>query len=196
VRPAFSGEIGVSPRAETAIDRLASLAAPLASRLPAFPGSALLAASLNLAFGNDQPGELEPLFEKTVALRVSDLGVRFDFAVTPQGFVASHRVSAPAVTISASLSDFLQLARRRVDPDTLFFARRLVIEGDTELGLLLKNRLDALDLSTLAGALPRPGEVMVALASALHRSPGADRSRSSNEAAGPNVPRDSIDSSA
>jgi len=175
MRPALSGEIGVTPRAETAIDRLASLAAPLASRLPAFPGSALLAASLNLAFSNEQPEELEPLFGKVVALRVGDLGVRFDFAVTRRGFVACRRAGAPAVTISAGLGDFLQLARRRVDPDTLFFARRLVIEGDTELGLLLKNRLDALDLSALAGALPRPGEVMAALASALRRFPGADR---------------------
>ena len=163
----------MSPRAETAIDRLASLVAPLASRLPAFPGSALLATSLNLAFGNEQPRELEPLFGKAVALRVSDLGVRFDFAVTRRGFVACRRAGTPAVTISAGLSDFLQLARRRVDPDTLFFARRLVIEGDTELGLLLKNRLDALDVSSLARALPRPLEVMAALASALRRSSGA-----------------------
>jgi hypothetical protein len=35
------------------------------------------------------------------------------------------------------------LALRREDPDTLFFTRRLVLEGDTELGLALKNALDA-----------------------------------------------------
>ena len=171
MRPALSGATGVSTRAQTAIDRLASLAAPLASRLPAFPGSALLAASLNLAFGNEPPEALEPLFGSTVALRVTDLGVRFEFAVTRRGFVACRRAGAPAVTISAGLSDFLQLARRRVDPDTLFFGRRLVIEGDTELGLLLKNRLDALDLSALASAPPRPGQVMAALAGALRRFP-------------------------
>lgn len=156
-------------RPALSIDRLASLAAPLASRLPMFPGSALLATGLNLAFGSEPPQELEPLFGRTVVLRIRDLGVRFGFAVTRRGFVACRWADAPAVTISASLSDFLQLARRRVDPDTLFFARRLVIEGDTELGLLLKNRLDALDLSALASALPRPERVMAALASALLR---------------------------
>jgi len=31
------------------------------------------------------------------------------------------------------------------DPDTLFFSRRLTIDGDTELGLLVKNALDAID---------------------------------------------------
>jgi predicted lipid carrier protein YhbT len=31
------------------------------------------------------------------------------------------------------------IAARKQDPDTLFFQRRLVIEGDTELGLYVKN---------------------------------------------------------
>jgi hypothetical protein len=37
------------------------------------------------------------------------------------------------------------LATRREDPDTLFFNRRLCIEGDTETGLHVKNLLDALE---------------------------------------------------
>lgn len=48
-------------------------------------------------------------------------------------------------TIRGSLSAFKTLAERRQDPDQLFFQRRLVIEGDTELGLALKNLLDSLD---------------------------------------------------
>jgi predicted lipid carrier protein YhbT len=50
------------------------------------------------------------------------------------------------LTIRATAYDFLMLATRREDPDTLFFSRRLAIEGDTELGLFTKNALDALDL--------------------------------------------------
>jgi predicted lipid carrier protein YhbT len=38
---------------------------------------------------------------------------------------------------------------RQEDPDTLFFQRRLTIEGDTELGLEVKNILDALDHENL-----------------------------------------------
>ena len=45
------------------------------------------------------------------------------------------------------------LALRREDPDTLFFTRRLVMTGDTELGLVVKNALDAIDWPRLA--LPR-----------------------------------------
>lgn len=48
-------------------------------------------------------------------------------------------------TIRGSLSAFKTLAERRQDPDQLFFQRRLVIEGDTELGLGLKNLLDSLE---------------------------------------------------
>jgi predicted lipid carrier protein YhbT len=48
-------------------------------------------------------------------------------------------------TIRGSLGAFRTLAERRQDPDQLFFQRRLVIEGDTELGLGLKNLLDSLD---------------------------------------------------
>ena len=43
----------------------------------------------------------------------------------------------------------LALALRREDPDTLFFKRRLVMTGDTDLGLVVKNALDAIDWSRL-----------------------------------------------
>ncbi|MGL4734573.1 MAG: ubiquinone anaerobic biosynthesis accessory factor UbiT, partial [Enterovibrio sp.] len=43
----------------------------------------------------------------------------------------------------------LLLAARKEDPDTLFFQRRLLIEGDTALGLQVKNALDSVDLSAL-----------------------------------------------
>lgn len=53
------------------------------------------------------------------------------------------------VTLSATAHDFLLLAQRQQDPDTLFFSRRLSMEGDTELGLVVKNALDAIELPVL-----------------------------------------------
>lgn len=53
------------------------------------------------------------------------------------------------LTLSATAHDFLLLAQRRQDPDTLFFSRRLSMEGDTELGLVVKNALDAIELPVL-----------------------------------------------
>ena len=48
-------------------------------------------------------------------------------------------------TLRGSMAAFRTLAERRQDPDQLFFQRRLVIEGDTELGLSLKNLLDSIE---------------------------------------------------
>lgn len=140
---------------------------PLAGRLPVFPGSLLLATGANLAFGAAPPQALAPLFGKVVRIHVTDAGLRFDLGVTPRGFVACRDAAAPAVVISAAARDFLRLARRETDPDTLFFDRRLSIEGDTELGLLLKNTLDALDLKRLPGALPGLPGVFAALRAGL-----------------------------
>ena len=46
--------------------------------------------------------------------------------------------------ISATADGYLRLAQGRDDPDRLFFDRVLVMEGDTEVGLVLKNTLDAI----------------------------------------------------
>ncbi|MEZ5482089.1 MAG: SCP2 sterol-binding domain-containing protein [Porticoccaceae bacterium] len=50
---------------------------------------------------------------------------------------------------SANLNDLVLIAARKADPDTLFFQRRLRIEGDTELGLEIKNLIDGIDLNAL-----------------------------------------------
>ncbi|SKO56947.1 Putative lipid carrier protein [Mycobacteroides abscessus subsp. massiliense] len=39
----------------------------------------------------------------------------------------------------------IKMMMREEDPDTLFFNRKLQIEGDTELGLITKNLLDSVD---------------------------------------------------
>jgi predicted lipid carrier protein YhbT len=96
---------------------------------------------------------LEPLRGKAVCLEASDLGTRVRVAYDGSRF-RSYGGSAPAdLTIRSSASGFLALALRREDPDTLFFTRRLVMTGDTELGLVVKNLLDAIDWPRLP--LPR-----------------------------------------
>ncbi|PJC12345.1 MAG: sterol-binding protein, partial [Comamonadaceae bacterium CG_4_9_14_0_8_um_filter_60_18] len=52
------------------------------------------------------------------------------------------------------------LARRQEDPDTLFFNRRLAMEGDTELGLLVKNTIDAIELPVFNLAQLHPRHVL------------------------------------
>lgn len=49
------------------------------------------------------------------------------------------------VRIKGEVAEFWLLATRAEDPDTLFFHRRLAIEGETETGLHLKNLLDSME---------------------------------------------------
>ena len=117
------------------------------SILPGYPKTLLFVHAVNLALGNTLHSEvMQPLRNKLISIRVTDAGVAFYFFLGPKGLVACRRNRNPDLTISASAHDFLMLALRKEDPDTLFFSRRLCMEGDTELGLLLKNTLDAMEL--------------------------------------------------
>lgn len=127
--------------------------AGLVGRLPQWPPSTVLCAGLNLLFLPTLDMETKQrLMGRVVAIQVSDAGLDCRTSLTSIGFLPALR-SAPEVTIRACAWDYYQLARRIEDPDTLFFSRRLVIEGDTELGLLLKNALDAIDWASLPGPL-------------------------------------------
>ena len=55
----------------------------------------------------------------------------------------------PDLAFAANLSAYLQLLARQEDPDTLFFNRELEITGNTELGLIVKNMLDAIEWPNL-----------------------------------------------
>ena len=120
------------------------------SRLPAYPGSVLLVTAINLALSRHLPQDVKDLLkDKRLSIRVRDARVAFDFTWNGQRFAPSAPQANPDLAISANAQDFVLLAQRRQDPDTLFFNRRLVMEGDTELGLVVKNALDAIDLPVL-----------------------------------------------
>ena len=119
----------------------------LLSLLPVYPGSLLFATGLNLALKSNLPADVQQsLSGKKLRIKVTDACLSFDFEWNGSRFVAGNSQGEPDLTIGASAHDFLLLARRQEDPDTLFFSRRLSMEGDTELGLLVKNTLDAIDL--------------------------------------------------
>ncbi|MCL4744280.1 MAG: SCP2 sterol-binding domain-containing protein [Burkholderiaceae bacterium] len=128
-----------------------SFPAPLArlfARLPQRPPTIALVAVLNLALGRLLPREsLEPVLGKTILIRVLDAGLELTFSLGPSGFRPAARGAPSDLRISASTRDFIALALRHEDPDALFFDRRLLLEGDTDLGLVVKNTLDAVDVA-------------------------------------------------
>ena len=120
------------------------------SHLPAYPGSFLLVTALNQVLAKQLPTDVRQyLLGKKLRIHVRDARLTFDFTCTGVRCVACKRQDQTDLTISASAQDFLRLAQRQEDPDTLFFNRRLSMEGDTELGLIVKNSIDALELPVL-----------------------------------------------
>jgi predicted lipid carrier protein YhbT len=84
--------------------------------------------------------------DKQFRVRVLDTGGEASFTYRNGAFRPLFTPDRePDLAFAANLSAFLQLLARQEDPDTLFFTRELEITGDTELGLLVKNMLDAVE---------------------------------------------------
>jgi O2-independent ubiquinone biosynthesis accessory factor UbiT len=90
-------------------------------------------------------GELDFLGQRCLAVEIEDTGWRWPIALRGGRLKVLDRNHPADVTIRGQSPAFLIMAGRFEDPDTLFFQRRLVIQGDTELGLGVKNFLDGLD---------------------------------------------------
>jgi len=85
------------------------------------------------------PAEIEG---KRFAIKIDDLGLRSCFTCRQGRFRPLWKREVD-LELSARLGDFIAMMRGTCDADTLFFQRRLRVEGDTELGLIVKNWLDA-----------------------------------------------------
>jgi predicted lipid carrier protein YhbT len=123
---------------------LPGLVIPYAAQKP------VLHIALNRAFKEPlEAGELEFLEGHRIRIRITDLNFDWLIESTPEGFLPVDNDWGEDVSISGEMFDFVLLATRQVDHDTLFFQRRIRIEGDTELGLGVKNTMDSMDWDDL-----------------------------------------------
>ena len=97
-------------------------------------------------------GELDFLESKWLKVEVSDLALIWFISLQNGNLVVKQQAVAD-VSICGNANDLILIAARKEDPDTLFFQRRLVIEGDTELGLYVKNLMDAFELENMPAPL-------------------------------------------
>ena len=129
-------------------------------KLPQWPHAIALITGLNAALKIKLLPEdsLELLEGRRFLIEVLDTGGRACFTFRDGLFrpLFPHPDETD-LTIRANVSAYLQLLARQEDPDTLFFNRELSIEGDTELGLVVKNMLDALEMPKLPKLLNIPG---------------------------------------
>ncbi len=151
--------MGVLPKEKltvlTRIHRALVQNAPKALRLPAqvCPFSLqkqLMSKVLTQVFNEAlADGDFEFLQGSWLKLSVDDLGLSWFISYQDDRLQIAQRIEQPDVTFTSSLNDLILMAARKEDPDSLFFQRRLRIEGNTELGLEVKNLIDSLDLAVL-----------------------------------------------
>ena len=116
----------------------------LIERLPIEPPSFVLAQVLNRVLLPRLDADARAaLAGRCVEVQVSDFGVRMRLHLGARGFALAPRGADIALRVRATANAFWRMAGGEEDADTLFFERALVMEGDTEFGLLVKNTLDA-----------------------------------------------------
>lgn len=97
--------------------------------------------------------ELDFLEGKWLKIEVVDLKLIWFVSYENRQLVIKENLESCDVTFSGNLNELILIAGKKEDPDTLFFQRRLLIQGDTELGLEVKNLLDNIDLDNLSPIL-------------------------------------------
>jgi predicted lipid carrier protein YhbT len=93
-------------------------------------------------------GELDFLEGRVIRIDVSDAGLSYAVSMRHGLFIEAGR-STVDLTITGTVYDYLLLITNREDPDTLFFQRHLTMDGDTGLGVHLKNMLAAIEMDKL-----------------------------------------------
>ncbi len=119
-------------------------------------GRAVVPLMINRALARQiEDGLTDFLRQRVLAVHITDLDVEWRFTLDAAGNRIVRTCNEPHATIQGDSIALLLLAARRTDPDTLFFNRRLMVEGDTELGLQAKNLLDTLEDDDLPPPLAR-----------------------------------------
>jgi predicted lipid carrier protein YhbT len=129
------------------------------SRLPQWPHSVNVTLILNAVhkLGFFPQDALTDIEGRSFRITVLDSGGVADFTYSDGAFrPLLHPNSKADLHFAAPLSAFMQIIARQEDPDTLFFNRILTIEGDTELGLRVKNMLDAVEWPAFLQQLTTP----------------------------------------
>lgn len=129
------------------------LALPL-SLVPPLVHSTVLIGLLNRLFAPElADGEMDFLEGKVSLIRVRDARISYYITLKNGKLKAAPAGCSDDVSIEGDIYDFMLLATRQEDPDTLFFNRRLRLGGDTELGLYMKNFLDSLEFEERLGPI-------------------------------------------
>lgn len=142
------------------IEVMPKLLRPSLRLLPFKAQKALLLPALSSVFREAlEDGDFEFLQGKWLKIAITDLELTWWLSFDNNQLIMASQEEMIAnnnsddVSFSATGDDLVLIAGRKQDPDTLFFQRRLKIEGDTELGLEVKNLIDAIDIDQLPSSV-------------------------------------------
>lgn len=114
----------------------------------------LLSGVLNRVFAEAlEDDEFEFLEGKWLQVEVQDLALTWFITCDENKLKVAEQAPTSDVSFKGNLNELIMITARKEDPDTLFFQRRLKIEGDTELGLEVKNMLDSFELDELPSSI-------------------------------------------
>lgn len=117
--------------------------------MPAFIHNKILVTTLNRMFKDEiKQGELDFLQGKIINISIEDAGIEYSFTLINNRLAAADKNDSADLILQGTVYNYLLLASRQEDTDTLFFSRRLHMQGDTELGLYVKNFLDGMDMDS------------------------------------------------
>ncbi len=144
---------------------------PALTLLPFKAQKLLLLNSLNSIFKEAiTDGDFEFLDSKWLKISITDLDLHWWLSFNDNQLVmaSANQNITEDVSFSATGDDLILIAGRKQDPDTLFFQRRLKIEGDTELGLEVKNLIDAIELDQLPSSIHKAVDSCATLLQQTH----------------------------
>ena len=107
-----------------------------------------------------EDGDFEFLRNRWLKIEIKDLRFTWYISYQDDKLIVADKLVQENVCFSGNLNDLVLIAGRKEDPDTLFFQRRLSIEGDTELGLEVKNLMDSVDLEQLPKSIQMALEML------------------------------------
>lgn len=143
--PTFGRATGPPPPEPSLLRRVAVHASTVVRRLPTQPPSFVAARLLDrVLLPRLDASARSTLSHRTVEVELVELGLRVRLRLGARGFAVAPSHDPPALRIRARSAALWRLLRGEDDADRLFFERALVMEGDTEFGLILKNMLDAI----------------------------------------------------
>jgi len=120
-----------------------------ATRMPQKLNCVIVQKLLNSVFAEQiGDGDFDFLENRALQVEILDAGLFVGLSFCQNRITCNHFNNRPfhsEVTLSINTLNAIQLIQQEVDPDTLFFQRKLKINGDTELAHHVKNTIDTLD---------------------------------------------------